>query len=249
MPAGRYKRPPITEAVIELGFEPAISQTAMHRFVRSVRGEYPISEQTYEIGAEFQILGPGKDPMVTPMQRFSGYKISGQDFADLIMLTPNRISNIRAAPYLGWEELIERTKKNYTRLKRVAGYRKLVRMATRYMNRIDIPIEGRDSVTTEDYLLINPRVPADISTLNSFTTRFVGVVPDVECQVIVNVGTVPSPLIDHISLLLDIDLIKEQNLPSRDDEFWDALAILRTRKNSLFEAFITDNARELFNRA
>jgi len=77
----------------------------------------------------------------------------------------------------------------------------------------------------------------------------VGVVPEVEGQVIVNASTIPSPLIDHASLLLDIDLFREQALPQKDEDIWELFGLLRRQKNVLFESFITDRARELFDRA
>ena len=75
-----------------------------------------------------------------------------------------------------------------------------------------------------------------------------GSVPEIDGKVLVNAATVSSPLIDHVSLLLDIDLFKDQNIPQKDKEFWDLLAALRHQKNMLFEAFVTDQARELFDR-
>ena len=64
-----------------------------------------------------------------------------------------------------------------------------------------------------------------------------------------NAATVQSPLIDHVSLLLDIDLFKDQNVPQKDNEVWELFSHLHRQKNKIFEAFITDKARELFDRA
>jgi uncharacterized protein (TIGR04255 family) len=117
------------------------------------------------------------------------------------------------------------------------------------VNRLDIPRGDRVTIPTEDYLLIEPQIPEIIPSLRFFTTQFIGIVPEIEGQVIVNAGTVPSPLIDHLSLLLDIDLFKEQTLPQRDTDVWELLEVLRKRKNIIFESFITDSARELFDNA
>jgi uncharacterized protein (TIGR04255 family) len=91
-------------------------------------------------------------------------------------------------------------------------------------------------------------VPKIIPNINNFSSQFEGVVPEIDGKVIVNTATAPSPLIDHVSLLLDMDLFKDQNLPQKDDELWDLLAAYRKQKNMLFEAFITDRARGLFDR-
>ncbi len=249
MPAGRYARPPIAEAVIECRFGSAVSQATLARFVRSAAREYPATELTYEISAQFRVAATGEEPEVRPEQKFSGYKLTGRDQADLVILGLDRIATIRLAPYCGWDNFIAMAKRNYEILRKVTGHRNLVRVATRYINRLDIPIGDTPVVRTEDYLLVEPRIPSIIPRINFFSTSFVGTVPEIEGQVIVNAGTVPSPLIDTTSLLLDIDLSKEQNLPRKEQEIWELFGTLRRQKNVVFEAFITDRAREVFDRA
>jgi uncharacterized protein (TIGR04255 family) len=219
------------------------------RFARNTATEYPTAEETYEISVQLQVAARGQKPEAKQEQTFTGYKLTGRDAADLILLGPDRIATVRLAPYCGWDNFIKKVRNNYDVLRKLAGYRRLTRVATRYINRLDIPSGQVPLITTEDYLLVEPKVPKIIPRINFFSTNFVGVVPEIDAQVIVRTGTVQSPLVDHVSLLLDIDLFKEQNLPSRDREIWDVLNILRTQKNKLFEAFITDRSRELFERA
>jgi uncharacterized protein (TIGR04255 family) len=249
MPVGRYARPPIAEAVIECRFGSAVSQATLARFVRNVAREYPAIEQTYEISAQFRVVPTAQEREVRPEQKFSGYKLTGRDQADLVILGLDQIATIRLAPYCGWDNFIEIAKRNYEILRKVSGYRSLTRVATRYINRLDIPIGDASVIRTEEYLLVEPQIPPIIPRINFFSTNFVGAVPEIEGQVIVKAGTIPSPLIDHASLLLDIDLFKEHNLPLKEQEIWELLATLRRHKNVVFEAFITDRARELFDRA
>ena len=254
MPPGQYARPPITEAVIELRFDPVISQDALAKFLRDVHGQYPTAEQSYEVTVELKVPASGAEPIATPKKKLAGYKITSRDETDLILVAADRLATVRLAPYCGWEEFLETTKNNYALLKKRSGYRKIVRVATRYVNRIDIPICMSDSVgttkpiDTTEYLLLEPRIPGIIPNVSSFASQFVGSVPEIDGKVLVNAATVSSPLIDHVSLLLDIDLFKDQNIPQKDKEFWDLLAAFRHQKNMLFEAFVTDQARELFDR-
>ena len=48
------------------------------------------------------------------------------------------------------------------------------------------------------------------------------------------------------SVVLDIDIFRTQELPSDEEEIWRFFEILHARKNDVFEACITDRARELF---
>ena len=248
MPVGRYTRPPITEAVIEFRFGGSTSDRVMNSFVRSVRNTYPAVEALYEISVQFETAAPGSKPTVGSKQTLSGYKATDREGTDLIILNAGRLGTVRLAPYCGWDAFLEKARRNYASFKKITGFQKIVRVATRYINRLDIPRAGRESVDPNDYAMLEPRVPGIIPNVHGFTTQFLGDVPAVNGRVLINAGTVVSPLIDHVSLLLDIDLFVEQNLPQRDSEIWELLAALRYQKNAIFEAFITDRARELFDR-
>lgn len=70
--------------------------------------------------------------------------------------------------------------------------------------------------------------------------------PDIQCNLTINSGAVPSPLLDHGSFLLDIDIAMESNPPQKDADINELLERIRNKKNAVFEACITDRARELF---
>jgi len=47
--------------------------------------------------------------------------------------------------------------------------------------------------------------------------------------------------------MFDQDLYKENNIPQNDDGLYNLLNQIHVKKNAVFEACITDRARELFN--
>ena len=51
-----------------------------------------------------------------------------------------------------------------------------------------------------------------------------------------------------MSLLLDIDVSRMDELPQNDEGLWAFVDRIREYKNMIFEACITDRARELFDR-
>ena len=91
MPPGQYARPPITEAVIELRFDPVISQDALAEFVRDVQGQYPTAEQSYEVTVELKVPASGGEPIATPKMELAGCKITSRDETDLILLAADRL--------------------------------------------------------------------------------------------------------------------------------------------------------------
>jgi len=56
----------------------------------------------------------------------------------------------------------------------------------------------------------------------------------------------PAPLINHVSMVLDIDVFRTDQIPGRDADLWDCIDTVRSLKNAIFEACITDEARKLF---
>lgn len=244
----KYPRPPITEAIVDLRFNAGVDKELLGRFATELRRNYPTTEHIYKIVSSFQLTREDSEPRVDLKKTFQGQKLVSRDGTDVVLVYLNSLATVRLAPYEGWETLTAKVRANYEELKKVAGYRGFSRVATRYINRIDVPTDGRDNIDTSEYLIAEPRIPLSIPTINSFQVSFNGPVPSIGAKVIVNAAIVQSPLIDHVSLLLDIDLYKDSGLPQKDQEIWEVLETLRTEKNALFEHFVTDKARELFFR-
>lgn len=72
-----------------------------------------------------------------------------------------------------------------------------------------------------------------INTIEKYTT-------------VLQFATLPSPLIDHLSFTIDIDVASIGAVESRDDKLWELIGTLRKPKNELFEACITTDTRKLF---
>jgi hypothetical protein len=70
---------------------------------------------------------------------------------------------------------------------------------------------------------------------------------DKPIKTVINHAPTPSPLVQTNSFLLDIDLALEQALPTNEKALWETIEGLRSVKNSVFEACITDRTRELFS--
>jgi uncharacterized protein (TIGR04255 family) len=59
-------------------------------------------------------------------------------------------------------------------------------------------------------------------------------------------SSTPSPLIDHVSFTIDIDVATTGPVLVNEDKMWDLIGSLRKHKNDLFESCITPETRELF---
>lgn len=66
-------------------------------------------------------------------------------------------------------------------------------------------------------------------------------------MLVLNQAIVPPPTPDFVSILLDLDLFLERDIPSDEIALWNILEQMHEQKNKAFEACITESTRELIN--
>lgn len=238
--ANKYRRPPITEAVIELRVEGALSREDVDKVQKRLSAEYPFSQQGQVVDVE---VGQSSAKI---QQQFQNYRLSSTDGADVVLLTSSSIATARLAPYEGWENFISRAKTNWDLWKRTVGFRKLTRLGVRYINRLDIPEPESQRIRLSNYVNVFPQLPnIGIPGIANFAMNVVSPLGKDDCKLILNVGVVPSPLVKTASFVLDLDVSREPP-PSNEQELWALVDRIRNYKNAIFEGAITDATRQLF---
>lgn len=244
-----YKRPPITEAVLEFRAREAYTDDAIGKVVAKLQPEYPnIAEQT---NVEVEIDSTGGAPIVRPQFEPNGFRLSSNDQADVVLLGKQVIATARLAPYPGWEAFIGRARKNWATWRRLNKANPITRMGLRYINRIDIPVEeGR--LPIDKYIKVLPRNPLGAAwpaSLSSYLVQFTTTTRDPNWSTTITSTPVkPAPLLDHVSILLDIDVFRAHEIPTTSNHIWDVVEAARALKNEIFELCVTDRARELFDK-
>ena len=210
-----------------------------------LKKSYDSSEDISSIG----IIFDQKRKKFTKMpDEFLGYKLTSKDQSDVVLIKPNAMVCSRLAPYNGWENFEPWARENWKVWKYSAKYSKIKRIGIRYLNRIDIPFRKGDRIDVEDYLTIFPKYPEPhlLKSFTNYTIQVEGPFCVEEYYLIVNTNVVKSPLIDHFSIVLDLDLSPQGAPPQRNDAIWKMINRMREYKNNAFEMCITDKARELF---
>lgn len=239
----KYIRPPITEAVIDIQFADLITADDVKSFKEKFIGTYPSFEDVFSAGIKFDFK-TSQSSMLKP--ELAGTKMSSPDVQDLILLKEKSLTISRLAPYPGWDSIFDRFTRDWARWKKTFGYRRINRIATRYINRIDIPL-GDKSCDTNDYILIGIRSPELIGTIKNYTLRFSAEISAEKIKYLLSSATTQSPLREHASIILDIDVFKDEDAPQKDEEIEALVTRLREIKNRIFEDSITDNSRKLFD--
>ena len=238
----QYKRPPITEAVIEIRLEQSLTRTEVDNLHQRFKSEYAFSEDFVAFGVE--VVPAARRASFE--EQSSGYRLSSADRTDVLLVTSGHMTCSRLAPYVGWDKFRARAEAHWRTWKRVAGYRKIKRIGVRFINRIDIPAAAGKVVEIRDYLRVYPEASA-VERMVGYAMQISGILEEDNCRLVINSGLVPSPLVDHASVVLDVDVSREGDPPQRDDEMWALIDRIRLHKNCIFEASVTDKARELFN--
>ncbi len=245
MTSPQYKRPPITEAVIEIRLEDSLSERMVEKIHNRLKKRYESSERISIIGF---MLDPRKKEIAKIPDEFEGYKLTSKDQADVVQIKPNSMACSRLAPYHGWESFEPRARENWEIWRKTTKHTKIKRIGVRYLNRIDIPLRRGHKIDIEDYLTIFPKYPEPhlLTSFTKYTMQVMGPFSIEGFYLIINTNVVKSPLIDHFSIVLDLDLSPQGDMPQRNDKVWEMINKMREYKNNAFEMCITDKARELF---
>jgi uncharacterized protein (TIGR04255 family) len=240
-----YRRPPITEAVVEFCLAAPIDSELVEKMKARLTDEYPVLPQIVQNIS----FAAGPDSQNGATVEFVGYRMSSADAANVTVVARSSISTSRLAPYEGWEEFIAAAKRNWDVWRKVVGWREVARVGVRYINRIDVPNPNELPLPIGDYLLFRPVFPEfdGMQPVDSFAINGAMGIANSAFKVILNAGSTPSPLVRTTSFLLDIDISREGDLPRNDDALWALVNEVRTHKNRIFEASITDLSRKLFS--
>jgi uncharacterized protein (TIGR04255 family) len=237
-----YEKAPIIEALIDIRVElsgPTLEQ--LESIHNTVKRQYPgKAARAYVQG----VLSWGTEVSAVSNQRLVGYSFSSEDGRQIFQARLDGLTFGRLRPYGSWPELRDEARRLWEIYREISTPQKITRVAVRYINQIDIPIRQIDY---KDYFRTTPEVSSALPQgLSGFFMQLHFPQPDFEGILILTQTAVPPPSPDTNSVILDLDVFRQQMDITSDEEVWNLLEILRERKNEFFEASITDRTRALF---
>lgn len=252
MPTNRhYARAPITEAVIELrgqfGGVPtreelkAIGDRATAFFPHQV-------EPILRVAVRAKANNVEEDPVSTTADKsFLGYRLIFGGNERIAQIRPDAFVFSQMPPYDRWESLRAAARELWTLYRDALKPTAITRVAVRYINRIDIPLDESGLIDLDDYFLAAPRIPPGLpQSLNSFFVRM-QIPLGSENAILAITLTEHQPIRPgFVSAILDLDTFIA-GVEITEGEAWDKLEFLRNKKNEAFEAAITDRVRELIS--
>lgn len=237
----QYENAPITEALIDIRVEllPTSKLPILEGLHGLVSGQYPDKQQRLYVQGEFSFGAASSQ--AHPI----GFTFRTKDGKQIFQARLDGFTFSRLRPYGNWAELRDQAKELWHLYRTAIGAPKIVRVAVRYINQINII--NQDRIDYKDYFLTSPEVsPTLPQELAGFFMQLRIPQPEFGGMLILtqSAGVPASP--EQHAVILDIDMIKEDPQFSSDDEVWCMLDKLRSKKNEFFEGCITDKARALF---
>lgn len=241
-----YKNPPITEAVIGINFTSPLSEKELAAFNQKLGRIYPDQQVIPNVSFTFDINENNFTSPNTQTTTEDSYRLSRDNSTQITILTRAAFLLSQLAPYQGWDSISNRFAEAWAIKTRAIGFKEIARVGMRYINRIDIPLKD-DVIVNEDYLNIYPYLPKSLGNMNAYAIQASLPLDKIACNLTINSAVVSSPIIGHLSFVIDIDISTVGNTPQSDDDIFKLLNEIRLEKNRVFEECITDNARKLFN--
>lgn len=237
-----YPNAPIVEAVIDLRVKTSegFSREVLDRFIKETSGEY----QNTEIQREIQIVADATDASVRRVAHDTGVRVRSSDGRHIVQARADGFAFSRLAPYESWAPFVAAAKQMWARYRHVFRPTQVWRVATRYVNKIDIPLPIRD---LSDFFRTHLKVSEDLpQSLLDYRFQFAFPESTTGSRVNVMQGFFPSEQQDRISVILDIDVFTTDEFSLDEDRIWAKVESFRNVKNRTFEDCITHRTRELF---
>lgn len=241
-----YNRAPIIEAVIDLQvrFAAAPPQDAFAEVAKRLSATFPRVDPMASFGIQVGVgqWAPAPSASVSP----AGLRLSTAKNERVLLLQPRGMTYSHLPPYTEWRTFRQEAEEMWEAFVEVTAPQGVNRLALRYINRFSIP---ENIFELSEYFLLRPEIP-DVGMSPHVSAFFM------QCQLpqadlgndvlaFVNFGSAGASPESANYMLLDFDVVATRDVDVSHDTVFPILDQLRDRKNSLFEACITDKAREL----
>jgi uncharacterized protein (TIGR04255 family) len=241
----RYRNAPITEAILDIQVKPSApppTQAVFTRLSGALGGEYPRVADINQLRVNVHAASTTSSVAHTRQTAGSRLEKPGRVF----QIQPRGMTFSHLTPYTSWSVFSPEGRRLWELYVQYVKPEAVTRVALRYINRIEIPGQRFE---LSDYFKLYPEIPKTIpqdinSTFIQLQMPQIDLAPDIVA--VFNFGSAVPFSDKSVAMMLDIDVYATRALSLATKDVFDVLEILRTRKNELFEACITDRTRDIF---
>ena len=238
--SNHYSKAPITEAIIDLRIPlgEGFSFENLQKLHDEIKERYPEKAELKEARLRVELSEDHASHQHDATK--IGYAFKSVDEKYVFQARVDGLTLGRLAPYETWSALVTEFTELWGKWAAIANPTLISRIAVRYLNRLDLPLPFSDF---KEYILTCPEVaPGLPQSLSGFLMQLHIPQQDMKCMLILTEAILPPAREGVASMLLDIDLFKDSDIPV---DFRPLLDEMHDRKNKIFESCITDKTREL----
>ena len=228
---------PIREALIDfrVRLPSDSSPETLLTLTEELRVEFPKVGPIQQFQGEIQFSGEGP-VSVQKGPQLLGYRLESADGLNIAQIRIDGLTFSRLEPYESWDRMVEDAWVVWERYLGQSSPLGIERIATRFINRIELPPSGQLS----EVFSVPPVVPA--GRIDSLLFRY-QLAPTDGVTAIVSLATQDGP---EPSMILDIDCFVRKSFPTDEDALRRQLRKVRDAKNRIFFASLTKEAIERF---
>lgn len=244
-PIERFANPPITEALIDLSVDPREDLTSAELdFYELIAKDYPQKKEMRSFESKMVATARGQVDASAKDMGINAFHFISEDNTKRIQSKINGYTFNRLAPYDSWEEMVALAKPGWDIYIDQVQAQKVTRIATRYINVINIP---HRNVAINDYFNMYPMLPDGLPPpISDFFFKITSNFIEIGATAIVTMASGKLSEKDSSPVILDIDVFSTVNLRPTDNEIWTVLERFRGIKNEIFVTIVTDKTKELF---
>jgi uncharacterized protein (TIGR04255 family) len=237
---------PITEALIDIRIKAKEDFDVAHFLTLhdAISGQYPEKKTRHKWEGRFEFK-KGETPISAGTEKIDGYIFTSADGKQIFQARIDGFTFNKLKPYDKWETFRDEALRLWELYKDLISP-EIIRVALRFINKIDILLFSQTALDFDDYLTAGPIVPKELPQgISSFLTRVVIHDPEIDAAAIITQAF--EQIVDPklIPIILDIDVFRQKEVIS-EEEAWQTLEKLRHFKNRIFFASITEKTKELF---
>lgn len=244
-----YSNSPLTEASIEISVTNSKPNAevleGLHKAYSGLKKDYPISGKL--VIRDLMLQSHHKiDISETKNEKPNGYNYKTLDDLQIVGNRIDGFSFTRLAPYDRWETFSEEAKRLWVLYRKRVKPDAITYLSLRYINQINIPVK---SANLSDYFLTVPQISSDTPEggIGAYFFQLLIPQPSLNSILFINQAMRPPETSNPeiIPIILDLQLVRQFDIPQSTEEIWALFEQYRIRKNQVFEAAITDKTREL----
>ena len=241
-----FPNAPINEALVDIRVElpKEIVLTNLESFHDLTKKRFPKKEVRISLEGGIKLSSKGEIETIPASGKTEGYLFKSQESGKIVQARLNGFTFNKLRPYKDWQTFSSEAHDLWNLYFQTFKPIKIIRIALRYINRIDIPLPIND---LKEYILTVPEIAPKLpQTLDQFFMRLIILNSDIQAKAIIT-QTMGTPIEDQkIPLIFDIDVFQNAIYTDNKIEMWEEFEKLRIFKNDIFFNSITEKTRGLF---